>query len=165
MPLMYDELRSLAGRHIRREYHNHTLCATELVNEVYLKLVNQQRLDAGHRKQFIAMVSQTMRNFLIDYARTKKRLKRGEGIAPVPLKDVEHFLTNQEADEILALDEALVRLEQLDERAAKVVQYRFYGGLTLQETADTLGLSVKSVQRGWIAGRAWLRKEVSGEDS
>lgn len=160
MPLMYDELRSLAGHHMRKEYGNHTLCATELVNEVYLKLVRQQRLDASHRTHFIAMVSRTMRTFLIDYARTKKRLKRGEGKAPIPLEDVEDFLSDVEAEEVLALDEALKRLEQIDERAGQVVQYRFYGGLNLEETAAALGLSVKSVQRSWIAGRAWLRKEI-----
>jgi RNA polymerase sigma factor (TIGR02999 family) len=163
MPLLYDELRGMARRHLRHERPGHTLNPTALVNEVYLKLVQQQQIQAEHRTQFLAVASRTMRRILVDYARTKKRLKRGGGQSPVPLNDVEAFLTDSEADEVLALDEALNRLATFNERASQVVQYRFYSGLTLDETAAVLAVSVKTVQRDWLAARAWLRKEVTAD--
>ena len=101
-----------------------------------------------------------MRRLLVDYARTKKRLKRGGGARPVPLDDVLPFLSEHEADEMLALDEALTRLEAVNPRGSQVVQYRFFGGLTLDETAEVLDVSAKTVQRAWTSARAWLRKEV-----
>jgi len=161
MPLLYDELRAMARVQLRRERSGHTLNPTALVNEVYLKLVQQHQIQAEHRTQFLAVASRTMRRILVDYARTKKRLKRGGGQPPVPLDDVAAFLSDREADEVLALDEALDRLAAVDERASRVVQYRFYSGLTLDETADVLGVSPKTVQRDWLTARAWLRKEIS----
>jgi RNA polymerase sigma factor (TIGR02999 family) len=163
MPLLYDELRSMARLHLRNERSGHTLSPTALVNEVYLKLVRQQQIQAEHRTQFLAFASRTMRRILVDYARTRRRIKRGGGRQPVPLDEVEGFLSNQEADEVLALDEALTRLEAVNERASQVVQYRFYSGLTLEETAEVLGVSVKTVQRAWLTARAWLRKEITRE--
>lgn len=163
MPLLYDELRGMARLQLRHERRSHTLNPTALVNEVYLKLVQQQQIQAEHRTQFLAVASRTMRRILVDYARTRKRLKRGGGQHPVPLDDVEAFLTDQEADEVLALDDALDRLASVNERASRVVQYRFYSGLTLDETADVLAVSVKTVQRDWLTARAWLRKEVAAD--
>ena len=163
VPLLYDELRLMARRQLRNERPGHTLNPTALVNEVYLKLAGQRQIEARHRTQFMAVASNTMRRILVDYARTKKRLKRGGGQQPVSLDEAEAFLTDQEADEVLALDEALGRLAALHERACQVVQYRFYSGLTLDETADVLGVSAKTVQRDWLTARAWLRNEVAQE--
>ena len=163
MPLLYDELRRMARQQLRYERPGHTLNPTALVNEVYLKLVQQRQIEAGHRTQFLAVASNTMRRILVDYARTKKRFKRGGGQQPVPLDEAEPFLTDQEADEVLALDEALERLAAVNERAGQVVHYRFYSGLSLDETAQVLGVSVKTVQRDWITARAWLRKEIAHE--
>ena len=163
MPLLYDELRAMARQQLRNERPGHTLNPTALVNEVYLKLVQQRQIQAAHRTQFFAVAGRTMRRILVDYARTKKRLKRGGGRKSIPLEEVDPFLSDEEADEVLALDEALDRLMTANERASRVVQYRFYSGLTLEETAQVLEVSVKTVQRDWLTARAWLRKEISHE--
>ncbi len=163
MPLLYDELRAMARQQLRNERPGHTLNPTALVNEVYLKLVQQRQIQAAHRTQFLAVASRTMRRILVDYARTKKRFKRGSGQKPIPLEEVGPFLTNEEADEVLALDEVLDRLAEMNERASQVVQYRFYSGLTLEETAEVLDVSAKTVQRDWLVARAWLRKEVAAD--
>ena len=164
IPLLYDELYQVAKHHMRREYRKgHTFSATALVNETYLKLVRQNQLDASHRNEFIAIASRTMRNILVDHARAKKRLKRGAGQAKVEIEKVESFLSDEQASEVLELDAAIERLSALNERAAQVVQYRFYGGLTLEETAEVLGISPKTVHRAWTTARAWLRKEISQE--
>ncbi len=161
VPLLYDDLRLLARKQLRNERPGHTLSTTGLVNEAYLRLIEQHQLRAEDRPQFFAIAATTMRRILVDYARTRKRLKRGGGQAPIPLEEAEQFLTEQEADEVLALDAALDRLAALEPRAVQVAQCRFYSGLTLEETAQALGVSVKTVQRDWIAARAWLRKEVA----
>lgn len=163
MPLLYDELRQVARQRLKHERPGHTLGATALVNEVYLKLIKQKQLDLADRGEFLAVASRTMRNILVDYARTKKRLKRGGGQSPVPLDEVTAFLSDREAEEVLALDEALSRLMENNDRAGEVVQYRFFGGLTLDETAEVMGISKRSVQRSWTVAKAWLRKEISGE--
>ncbi len=160
VPLLYDELRGMAQQQLRHERPAHTLNPTALVNEVYIKLVQREQLHATHRTEFLAIAGRTMRRILVDYARAKKRLKRGGGEVPVSLDEADTFLTSQEADEVLALDEALDRLAAMNERASQVIQYRFYSGLTLDETAEVLGVSVKTVQRDWLSARAWLRKEV-----
>jgi RNA polymerase sigma factor (TIGR02999 family) len=161
VPLVYDDLRGLARKQLRGERPGHTLLTTDLVNEAYLRLVGQRELRASDRPQFFAIAATTMRRILVDYARTRKRLKRGGGQVPIPLEEAEQFLTEQEADEVLALDGALERLAVLEPRAVQVVQCRFYSGLTLEETALALGISIKTVQRDWIAARAWLRKEIA----
>ncbi len=164
VPMMYDELYQLARLHMNREYRKgHTLSATALVNEAYLKLSQQQAVEASHRTDFIAVASRTMRNILVDHARAKKRLKRGGGAQMISIDETAFPLTDQEADEVLELDAAIDRLAALDERASLVVQYRFYGGLTLEETAEVLDISVRSVQRSWTIAKAWLRKEVARE--
>ncbi|GIV58764.1 MAG: DNA-directed RNA polymerase sigma-70 factor [Rhodothermaceae bacterium] len=161
MPLLYDELRSMARHQLRNERAGHTLNPTALVNEVYLRLARQENLPATHRTQFLGVAGRTMRRVLIDYARARKRLKRGGGQSPIPLEEALPFLSDTEADEILALDDALDRLAAVNERGSEVVQYRFFSGLTLEETAEIMGLSLKTVHRAWIAARAWLRKEVA----
>ena len=163
IPLLYDELHAIASQRLRKERPNHTLGATALVNELYLKFVQQKQLTTGDRSEFMAFASTAMRNILVDYARSKKRVKRGKGYNMVSLEEVDAFLSEDEAAEVLVLDSALERLSQFDERASQVVQYRFFGGLTLEETADVMGISKRTVQRSWTIARAWLRKEVSEE--
>lgn len=162
--LLYNELRGAARRQLRREAPRQTLGATALVHEVYLKLLQQRHIAAADRTEFLSIASRTMRRVLVDYARTKKRLKRGGGEVAVSLEDAEvEMFSDEEADEVLALDRALDRLAAVDGRASQVVEYRFYGGLTLEETATALNLSTKTVQRTWGAARAWLRKEISAD--
>jgi RNA polymerase sigma-70 factor (ECF subfamily) len=163
VPLVYDELRQVARRQINREPAANTLSATALVHEVYLRLLQQRQIEAGDRDSFLAVAAQTMRRILVDHARSRKRLKRGGGRQAVPLdEDVEiPLLTDTEVDEVLMLETALERLAKFDERALRVVEYRIFAGLTLEETASALGASVKTVQRTWIAARAWLRKELA----
>ena len=163
IPLLYDELHLVAKQRLKRERANHTMGATALVNEVYLKFVNQQQITPADRGEFMAVASQSMRNILVDYARTKKRQKRGGDQVKVSLETVEAFLSDKEAEEVLMLDGALARLAAIDERAGQVVQYRFFGGLTLDETAEIMGISKRSVQRCWNTAKAWLRKEVVGK--
>lgn len=162
LPLVYDELRRLAGAQLRHEGTGHTLSATALVHEAYVRLADRDRLDATNRGQFLAIASQSMRRVLIDHARGRRRHKRGGGQVPVPLDQVEGLVGDEAADELLALDEALDRLAAASPRAAQVVERRFFGGLSLEETAASLGTSVKTVQRDWAAARAWLRKEITG---
>jgi RNA polymerase sigma factor (TIGR02999 family) len=158
--LLYDELRRLARLRLRDERTNHTLDTTALVHEAYLRLFQQQGIDAKTRADFFAVASNTMRRVLVDYARTRNRQKRGGGQAPVPLDDVAPFLTDTAAEEVLDLDEALERLRELQPRAVHVVEMHFFGGVSFTDIAAHLGLSEKTVQRDWQAARAWLRKEV-----
>ena len=161
VPQLYDELRRLARAHLRREQPGHTLGTTGLVHEVYIRLAGQAGLPADDRTRFFAIASNTMRRVLVDYARERGRIKRGGGAAAVSLDEVEPFLSEVEAEELLSLDEALDRLATLNPRAASVVQHRFFGGFTLDETASLLGVSLKTVQRDWLVASAWLRKEVA----
>lgn len=163
VPLLYDDLREMARRWLRRERPTHTLSPTALVHEAYLKLLGQQRIPANDRARFFAVAGNTMRRILIDSARARRRSKRGSGVAKVPLEDVAAFLTDEEAEEVLALDEALARLTEIAPRAAEVVEHRFFSGLDVEETALLLGVSGKTVQRDWLTARAWLRKELRGD--
>jgi RNA polymerase sigma factor (TIGR02999 family) len=164
VPLVYDELRQVARRQLQRESAGHTLSATALVHEVYLRLVQQRQLVATDRDSFLAIAAQTMRRILVDHARTRSRLKRGGEDQPVRLEpgDDVPFLTDIEVDEVLAIDVALERLALVDERARRVIECRIFAGLTLVETAQALGISTRSVQRTWTTARAWLRKEIGG---
>ncbi|MGE0441686.1 MAG: sigma-70 family RNA polymerase sigma factor [Gemmatimonadales bacterium] len=165
LPLVYDQLRQLARQQLRREDQGHTLGATALVHEAYVRLAARERLAPEDRRHFFAIAAQSMRRILIDHARARKRLKRGVGQVAVPLEEVEHLLTDQAAEELTALDEALDRLEQANPRAARVVERRFFAGLTLEETAETLDVSLKTVYRDWLLARAWLRKEIAGSST
>jgi RNA polymerase sigma-70 factor, ECF subfamily len=159
--LLYDELRRLARHRLRDERSEHTLDTTALVHEAYLRLFQQQALDAGTRADFFGIASNTMRRVLVDYARARRRQKRGGGQPMVPLDDVAPFLTDRAAEEVLGLDDALERLRAMQPRAVKIVEMHFFGGITLAEIAGLLDLSEKTVQRDWQAARAWLRKEIS----
>jgi RNA polymerase sigma factor (TIGR02999 family) len=159
-PLVYDELRVLARAQLRREAPGHTLGATALVHEAYLKLSDRERLSPEDRRQFFAIAARAMRRILVDHARSRLRKKRGSGQIHVPLDDVAPFISDEVADEIVALDEALERLHGANPRAASVVEHRFFAGFGLEETADLMGVSSKTVQRDWTLARAWLRKEI-----
>lgn len=160
---LYDELRVLARSHLRREQTGHTLDTTALVNEAYLRLAGQSGLTGVDRSRFFAIASNTMRRILVDHARTRKRQKRGGGEIALSLDDAEPFLSDREADEMLALNEALDRLAQVNPRGSEVVQLRFFAGLGVEEAAGVLGVSSKTVQRDWLVARAWLRKEVTSD--
>jgi len=165
---LYDELRTLARAQLRRERTGHTLDTTALVNEAYLRLVQQGNIDPSDRTRFFTIAATTMRRVLVDHARRRLRHKRGDGAVLVPLDDAEaavlvgddSWFSDDEAQELLALDEALERLAIRNARASAVVQHRFFGGLSLEETAELLGVSRKTVQRDWLTARAWLRREV-----
>jgi RNA polymerase sigma factor (TIGR02999 family) len=161
LPLVYDELRAIARRQLRREDTGHTLGATALVHEAYLRLADRDHLSPNDRQHFLALAAQSMRRVLVDHARARKRKKRGLGQVALPLEDVEAFLSSAAAEEIAILDEALDRLARANPRAAQVIERRFFAGLTLAETAETLGVSLKTVHRDWLLARAWLRKEVA----
>jgi len=163
VPLLYDELRQQARRRLRMERSGHTLDSVGLVNEVYLKLLGQRRLNAADRSQFFAIAGNTMRRILVDHARRKKRLKRGGDVPDLSLEEWAGAMTVAEASELVALDDALDRLSAINPRGSQVVQYRFFSGLTLDEIAQVMDVSSKTVQRAWTAARAWLRKEVSRE--
>jgi len=163
VPLLYDELRRLARERLRGERPGHTLETTALVHEAYFRLLDQRRIEAGDRLDFFAVASNTMRRVLIDHARARRRQKRGGGAEAVPLDEVEGLLSERAAEEALAVDAALDRLAADSPRAARVVELRIFGGLTLDEIATVLDVSAKTVQRDWEAARAWLRKEIRGE--
>jgi RNA polymerase sigma factor (TIGR02999 family) len=157
---LYAELRAIARQRLRGEWGTRPMATTELVHEAYLRLLQERRLAVGDRAQFFAVAANVMRRILVDAARARHRIKRGGGEAPVPLDEVEAFLGEEEARDMLLLDAALERLQALQPRVAEVVVHRYFSGLTLEESARLLGTSTKTVQRDWLAARAWLRKEI-----
>jgi RNA polymerase sigma factor (TIGR02999 family) len=163
LPLVYDELRSLARSHLARERANHTLGATALVHEAYLRLDRQEAILPETRAHFFAIASRTMRRILVDYARARKRIKRGAGAEHVPLDEARAALSAEEAEEVLALNDALDGLARINERGSKIVEMRYFGGLSVEETAEALDVSVRTVHRGWVAARAWLQKEMGAD--
>jgi RNA polymerase sigma factor (TIGR02999 family) len=164
IPLVYRELRRLAGYYMRDERPSHTLQPTALVHEAFLRLVDQSRADWQNRAQFMGVAAQLMRRLLVDHARKRAAAKRG---SPVTL-DEERF--NQGADigqteEILAVDEVLERLQDLDPQQAKIVEMRYFGGLSVEETAEVMGISTRTVKRDWAMAKAWLRTQLEREGS
>ncbi len=166
LPLVYDELRLLARRYLSRERPGHTLQPTALVHEAYIKLVDQSRVDWQGRTHFFAVGARVMRNLLIDHARAKGRAKRGGDRHRVTLAEGMTPFNNGELDidQLLAVNEGLDRLAELDERQAKVVELRFFGGLTVPEVALVLGVSRRTVEGDWTHARAWLKRELSRRD-
>lgn len=160
VPLLDDELRRIAHRHMRRERAGHVLQTTALLNEAYLKLARQADPVCRHRVQFLALAAQLMRRILVDHARAQLRSKRGGGASVVPLAE-EHAFSSTHPDEVLAVHEALVKLAKIDGRKAQVVELRYFGGLSVEEVADTLHLHPNSVIRDWSFARAWLKRELS----
>jgi RNA polymerase sigma-70 factor (ECF subfamily) len=160
LPVVYGELRNMAARELRRERAGHTLTPTALVHEAYLKLVNLDRVDWQGRAHFFGACAQAMRRILISYARMKQAEKRGGGQEAVPLDNVVLAASTQ-PEQVLALDEALTRLEQLSDRQARVVECRFFAGMNVEDTAEALGISEATVKRDWTLARAWLNHELT----
>ena len=159
LPLIYDEVRRLAQAQLRSERPSHTLNATALVHEAYLKLIVQDRVSWQNRAHFFAIAAQAMRRILVDYARGRLAQKRGGGAAIVTLND-EIIATDSRAEDIAALDDALERLRRLDERQCRIVELRFFSGLTEKEVGSALGISEATVKRDWRMARAWLGREL-----
>jgi RNA polymerase sigma factor (TIGR02999 family) len=173
--LMYEELRQLAQRHLRRERSNHTIQKTALVNEAFVRLVGQQSLDWQSRAHFIGLASKLMRRVLVDYARARLADKRGAGAAVLSLDEMAtpqgdeapdttptalQHLDAHTQEEVSSIDQALVRLEQIDERQAQIVEMRYFGGLTVEQAAEAMDISAATVKREWTLARAWLRREL-----
>jgi RNA polymerase sigma factor (sigma-70 family) len=176
--LVYQELRALAQRHLRRERPNHTIQRTALVHEAFVRLVNQQSVDWQSRAHFFALASNLMRRILVDHARARLASKRGGGAVAVSLDEVmapldaedesaaggipePRHLDGESDDDVAAIDEALTRLAGLDGRQARIVEMRYFGGLTIEETALALEISDATVKREWTLARAWLKRELS----
>jgi len=161
-PLLYQELRRIAAAQLRRERPGHTLQVTALVHEAYLKLVDQRQVNWQNRAHFFGVAAQAMRRILLDYAKTRSRGKRGGG-APLTSLDEAVVVSRDRAFELVEIDEALRHLEAFDQRQAKVVELRFFGGLSVEETAEALGVSAPTVKREWAMAKAWLHRELSPE--
>ena len=160
MPLVYDELRRIASRYMKREHPGHTLQTTALVNEAYLRMVGQQNVDWQNRAHFYAVAASVMRHLLVDHARANGRVRRGGNPQQVTL-DEAAVVSEQKGEELLALDEALTKLNEIDERKVKIVELRYFSGLSAVETADVLGVSEITVKREWLKAKAWLYRELS----
>lgn len=164
MPLVEQELRRIAHNYMRRENQNHTLQTTALVNEAYLKLVNQTRTDWKNRAQFFGIAAQLMRRILLNHARDRRTAKRGDGAAHVNLDDVS-VLSKEKSDELIALDDALDRLKEFDALKSRIVEMRYFGGLTIAETAEVLRIAEPTVSLHWRLARAWLQTKIRGKES
>lgn len=163
IPLVYDELRRVAQNYLSRERPDHTLQATALVHEAYLRLVDQTNVDWQDRAHFFALASQMMRHILVDYARRHRAEKRGGLAQRLTLAEAVSFPAQDEFD-LVALDEALIKLAKLDPEQSRIVEMRFFGGLTIEETATALDVSVATVNREWRIAKAWLLRELSSTD-
>ncbi len=162
MSLVYDELRRIAGAQLRGERRNHTLQATALVNEAYVRLVDQTRVQWRNRAHFFGIAAQLMRRILVDHARRQRAAKRGGGATMLAIN--EEIAAGPERDfDLVALDDALEQLQEFDPRAARLVELRFFGGLTIEETGEVLGLSPATIKREWSTARAWLYREIAAE--
>jgi len=161
VPLLYQDLRKVARAQLRRGRPGATLGTTVLVHEVYLKMADQQRLDARDRGHFLAISAHAMRQVIADYARRRTAAKRGGASEPVPLDEAPE-LADREARWLLGVDQALERLAARNERMAQVVECRFFAGYSEEETAEALGTSLRTVQRDWMRARAWLKEELGG---
>ena len=160
MPLVYDELHRLAGAYLRRERREHTLQPTALVNEAYLKLVRQRNIQWQNRAQFFGVAAQLMRRILVDHARANDAAKRGGDRVNVSLKNIGAFGTQPTTD-VLALHDVLNRLAEIDPDQSRIVELRFFGGLTIEEAAEVMQVSHSTVEREWKIAKAWLKRELS----
>ena len=159
LPLVYEELRRVARRHLQRERAGHTLQTTGLIHEAYLRLIEQNPKNVQNRAHFVAITSNLMRQILVDYAREKLAKKRDGGCRITLSEDVA-VAESREID-VLAVDDALNRLSRLDPQQARVVELRYFGGLSIRETSDVLGISEATVKRDWATARAWLHREIN----
>lgn len=161
LPLVYEELRAIAARYLRQERAGHTLQPTALVHEAYVRLIDQTSVRWNGRSHFLAVAAIAMRRVLVNHARARRRLKRGgQEMKRVPLDDAVGVL-EERAGDLEALDEALTKLAAMDPQQARIVELRFFGGLTAPETAEAMGISERTVHREWALARAWLRGEVT----
>lgn len=161
LPLVYEELRRLAHRHLRNERQDHTLQSTALVHEAYFRLVGQNFPEWEGRAHFFAIAAQLMRQILVDYARSRRAAKRGSGVGMVMLDDLEALPPTPKDVDVVALNDALNTLAELDPRQTRVVELRFFAGLSLEEISEVMGIGSATVQRDWTAARAWLHREMS----
>jgi RNA polymerase sigma-70 factor (ECF subfamily) len=159
IPIVYDELHRLAAGYMRRERKDHTLQPTALVHEAYLKLIKQRSVDWQGRAHFFGIAAQIMRRILVDHARGHMRDKRGGGAIPVPLEEA-HVFSPEQSSEVVKLDASLERLAKFDPRQSRIVELRFFGGLTVEQTAELLGISAKTVKRDWSMAKAWLHGDM-----
>jgi RNA polymerase sigma factor (TIGR02999 family) len=161
MPLVYEELHRQAANYLRQENPNHTLQATALIHETYLKLIDQRQAHFNSRTHFFAIAANLMRRILVDHARGKHRDKRGGNAENLPLDEALNVAEKESNVDLIALDSALNRLEELDERQARIVELRFFSGLSLEETAEALKLSRTTVAQEWALAKAWLYRELT----
>lgn len=159
LPLVYNELRRISSRYLREEHRNHTFQTTELVHEAYLKLIGNENISWESRAHFFGIAARSMRQILVDYARKRNAIKRGSGDKKLSL-DEAATITAESDDQILLLDNALNKLEALDERSGKIVEMRFFTGLTIEETAQALNISESTAKRDWNFAKAWLYREI-----
>lgn len=164
MPMVYGELKRLAGSYLRRERPDHTLQSAALVNEAYLRLVDQNQVKWQNKAHFFGIAAQMMRRILVDHARGHKAAKRGAGVEVLELNEAVAQAQKQSIN-LLGLDEALNALEKMDAQQGRIVELRFFGGLSIEETAEVLGISPATVKRDWATARAWLYREVSANNS
>lgn len=160
MPLIYDELRRQARRHLNRERANHTLQTTALVHEAFIRLNEQNRIKWQNRAHFYALAAQMMRRILVNYAVAQKREKRGGAVRAIGLDETVTVAVAEDAVDVLALDEALARLAKLDPRQVRIVELRYFSGLSIEETGEVLDISPATVKREWSMAKAWLRAEL-----
>jgi RNA polymerase sigma factor (TIGR02999 family) len=162
LPLVYNELRRLAHSNLRQQRPNHTLQTTALVHEAYLRLAREESLRVENRAHFLGIAAQLMRWILVDYERNRRAAKRGAG---VPRLTLDHAIASPQRDvDVLALDEALGRLAKLDSQQSQIIELRYFGGLSIEDTSDFLGISPATVKRSWASARAWLLREMSGKE-
>ena len=161
LPLVYNELRRIAENQLRSERGSHTLQATALVHEAYLRLIEQREVDWSNRLHFFSIAAEMMRRILVNYAIRRNARKRGDGATKIALDDAVNFASEQERDfDLIALDDALKNLAELDEKQARIVELRFFGGLTIEETARVLEVSDSTVKREWRMAKAWLKTQL-----
>jgi len=163
IPIVYEELRRQAARYLRRERPGHTLQTTALIHEAYLRLIDQKDVRWQNRAHFYAISAQVMRHILVDHARSRQAAKRGGSDIKLPLEEAMIASEGREVD-LVALDEALERLAAIDPQQSRVVELRFFSGLNVEETAEVLGVSTRTVKRDWNVAKAWLRREIRKSD-
>ena len=161
LPHIYDELRRLAGRYLRRERSNHTLQPTALVHEAYMKLIDQKRVQWQNRAHFFGIAAQVMRRILMDHARKHQADKRGGEIEKLPIEEEILIVSHDKSAELIALDDALETLCTMDAQKAKIVELRYFGGLSIEETAEVMGVSVPTINRQWRMAKAWLYSQIA----
>jgi RNA polymerase sigma factor (TIGR02999 family) len=162
MPLVYAELRRLAAVYLQRERAGHTLQPTALVHEAYMRLIDQSRIPWQNRAHFVGVAAQMLRRVLVDHARARQTVKRGAGGIALSLK--EELAAGPERDlDLVALDEALGELERIDQQQSRIVELRFFAGVSIEETAESLGISPATVKRDWAVARAWLFRRLTGD--